>query len=100
MGARGKCSTLATSVRPARWRCCTPTHAAWTTTRNGKGCDKPYLFNHTALAKVFRAKLLAAISQAGLTLPARLPETWVVDCKCVGSGEKALVYLGRYLYRG
>ena len=23
-----------------------------------------------------------------------------VDCKSVGSGEKALVYLGRYLYRG
>ena len=64
------------------------------------GQDKPYLFNHKALAKVFRAKLLAAIELAGLTLPARLPEQWVVDCKCVGSGEKALVYLGRYLYRG
>ena len=25
---------------------------------------------------------------------------WVVDCKAVGSGKKALVYLGRYLYRG
>ena len=24
---------------------------------------------------------------------------WVVDCKSVGTGEKALVYLGRYLYR-
>jgi len=24
----------------------------------------------------------------------------VVDCKSVGSGEKALIYLGRYLYRG
>jgi len=67
---------------------------------NGKGCNKPYLFNHKALAKVFRAKLLAAISQESLALPARLPEKWVVDCKCVGSGEKALVYLGRYLYRG
>jgi hypothetical protein len=59
-----------------------------------------YLFNHKALAKVFRAKLLAAIAQAGLVLPKRYPDTWVVDCKCVGSGEKALVYLGRYLYRG
>jgi len=29
-----------------------------------------------------------------------LPKRWVVDCKGVGSGEKALVYLGRYLYRG
>ena len=25
---------------------------------------------------------------------------WVVDCKCVGDGSKALLYLGRYLYRG
>ena len=59
-----------------------------------------YLFRHKALAKVFRAKLLAAIKASGLTLPSRYPEQWVVDCKSVGSGEKALVYLGRYLYRG
>jgi hypothetical protein len=37
---------------------------------------------------------------AGLTLPAALPEAWVVDCKAVGDGSKALLYLGRYLYRG
>jgi hypothetical protein len=60
----------------------------------------PYLFSHKALAKVFRAKMLEAIAQAGLTLPAAHPEKWVVDCKHVGAGEKALVYLGRYLYRG
>lgn len=59
-----------------------------------------YLFNHKALAKVFAAKLLAALRQAGLVVPPNLPEQWVVDCKCVGSGEKVLVYLGRYLYRG
>lgn len=59
-----------------------------------------YLFNHKALAKVFRGKLLAALKHEGLTLPARLPQTWVVDCKSVGNGDKALVYLGRYLYRG
>jgi len=59
-----------------------------------------YLFSHKALAKVFRAKMLAAITQAGLTLPQRHPKRWVVDCKAVGSGEKALLYLGRYLYRG
>ena len=29
-----------------------------------------------------------------------MPQKWVVDCKQVGSGDKALVYLGRYLYRG
>jgi len=59
-----------------------------------------YLFNHKALAKVFRAKMLNAITQAGLVLPKRYPEKWVVDCKSVGAGEKALTYLGRYLYRG
>ncbi len=65
-----------------------------------KSAKRGYLFNHKALAKVFRAKLLAAIAAEGLTLPPGLPSTWVVDCKNVGRGEKALVYLGRYLYRG
>lgn len=59
-----------------------------------------YLFHHKALAKVFRGKFLAGIQAAGLTLPSHYPEAWVVDCKPVGTGEKALVYLGRYLYRG
>jgi hypothetical protein len=34
------------------------------------------------------------------SLPARYPKEWVAHCKSVGSGEKALIYLGRYLYRG
>jgi len=62
--------------------------------------QKAYLFNHKALAKVFRAKLLDAIREESLELPARYPETWVVDVKSVGSGDKALIYLGRYLYKG
>jgi len=61
---------------------------------------KHYLFNHKALAKVFRAKMLAAINKAGLQLPVVYPETWVADCTFAGTGEKALVYLGRYLYKG
>jgi hypothetical protein len=28
------------------------------------------------------------------------PDQWVVHCKKVGRGQQALVYLGRYLYRG
>lgn len=68
-------------------------------TKAGRG-KRRYLFSHKALAKVFRAKLLAGISQAGLVLPDTYPEDWVVDCKTVGAGDKALVYLGRYLYRG
>ncbi len=85
-------------------------------TKTGKA-NKSYLFNHKALAKVFRAKLLTAIRQEGLELPpcydpqgggkcrnrkerVSVPKTWVVDAKSVGSGDKALVYLGRYLYKG
>jgi hypothetical protein len=60
----------------------------------------PYRFNQKALAKVFRAKLLAAITGEGVSLPVRYAEQWVVDCTCVGSGHKALRSLGRYLYRG
>ena len=74
-------------------------HGLWRSLRKTKkGGD--YLFNHKALAAVFRGKLLAALTAQGLTAPVCLPERWVVDCKSVGNGAKALVYLGRYLYRG
>lgn len=59
-----------------------------------------YLFNAFNLARVFRAKLLAALREAGLALTDRLPQRWVVDCRQVGRGEQALGYLARYLYRG
>lgn len=59
-----------------------------------------YLFSHKALAKVFRAKLLKAIVDHNLQVPKDCPEKWVVDCKNVGNGDKALIYLGKYLYKG
>jgi len=59
-----------------------------------------YLFNGRALASVFRARFLAALKAAGLTVPERLPAQWVVNCKSVGKGAPALAYLSRYLYRG
>jgi len=59
-----------------------------------------YLFSHKALAKVFRAKFLQVISDHEMQVPEDCPSTWVVDCKNVGNGDKAIVYLGRYLYRG
>jgi hypothetical protein len=71
----------------------------WRTLRKSTKGDG-YLFNHEALAKVFRAKFLAALSELGLQLPPNVPQEWVVDCKAVGNGQKTLVYLGRYLYRG
>lgn len=52
-----------------------------------------------APAGYFRAKLLAALEAAGLTLPRQYPKGLAVDCTSVGRGEPALIYLGRYLYR-
>jgi Putative transposase/Transposase zinc-binding domain len=59
-----------------------------------------YLFNQDALAKVFRARFLAALNKAGFSIPKGVPEKWVVDCSHVGKGITALKYLSRYLYRG
>ena len=46
------------------------------------------------------AKWFAAMNEHGWTVQADLPAQWVVDCKQVGNGALALIYLGRYLYRG
>jgi hypothetical protein len=59
-----------------------------------------YLFSHKALAKVFRAKMLQAIVDNKLNVPKDCPKQWVVDCKEVGNGDTAVIYLGKYLYRG
>ncbi len=59
-----------------------------------------YIFNYKALAVVFRATLLNAMDAGNLPLPTNYPEKWVVNCKSVGKGEKALIYLGKYLYKG
>lgn len=62
--------------------------------------QRAYLFNHTALARVFRGKLIAALKAHGLPVPVTLPEAWVVHCKHLAHGAGAFAYLGRYLYRG
>lgn len=59
-----------------------------------------YLFNEINLAKVFRARMLEAITTAGFILPKDIAKQWVVNCKHVGKGLPALKYLSRYLYRG
>ncbi len=69
-----------------------PVKGLWRTkTRSG------YLYNHTALAKVFPSRMLDAITRKGLVLPRNHPKKWVVDCKSVGFCETVLIYLGRYL---
>ncbi len=68
--------------------------------RQWKKIKGKYLFNEFALAKVFRARFLADLKNAGLSIPENVPRKWVVDCKNVGQGITALKYLSRYLYRG
>ena len=58
--------------------------------------DARNLFSHKALARVFRAKMLTAITATGLSLPERHLFAWVVDCKSVGTRANALITLGRY----
>ncbi len=69
-------------------------HRLW---RRKKG---KFLFCHENLATVFRAKWFQAMKEQGLKVRATLPKDWIVDCKYVGRGDKALTYLGKYLYRG
>ena len=71
-----------------------------TKTRLWRVKSSKYIFSHKALAKVFRAKLLKTLVDNNLPVPKDCPKKWVVDCKNVGNGHKALIYLGRYLYKG
>ncbi len=60
-----------------------------------------FLFPEKALARLFRAKLLASCRRENWTIPAfRKTGDWVVNCTMAGTGAPALAYLSRYLYRG
>jgi len=69
-------------------------------TRQWKKKKQKFLFSKKAMAKVFRARFLKAVTEAGLPIPKGVPKKWVVDCSYVGKGITALKYLSRYLYRG
>jgi hypothetical protein len=68
--------------------------------RQWKTITGTYLFSEYALAKVFRARFLEALKDAGLPIPPETPSKWVVDCDRVGKGTSVLQYLSKYLYRG
>ncbi|EHA1082975.1 IS91 family transposase [Photobacterium damselae] len=69
--------------------------------RQWKNCKNHYLFNAFALAKVWRARLLAYLTtELKWALPDHITKKWVVDCRHVGQGKPALLYLSTYLYRG
>jgi hypothetical protein len=57
-----------------------------------------------ALSKIFRAKFRDALKKKKPELFAHVPpetwkKDWVVDCRPVGSGERALKYLAPYIFR-
>ena len=68
--------------------------------RQWKKLKGEYLFNEFSLAKVFRARFLAALKAHKLKSPVNMPEKWVANVRHVGKGLPALKYLSRYLYRG
>ena len=54
------------------------------------------------LSRIFRAKLHAALARAGLDQeidPAVWDQRWTVHVQQIGTGEHALLYLSRYIYR-
>lgn len=77
-----------------------PAGAINTETKLWQSKKDGYLFNEFNLARVFRGKWFDAMKRVGLSVKETLPKEWVVNCKAVGGGEKALIYLGKYLYRG
>jgi hypothetical protein len=50
-----------------------------------------YLFNESNLAKAFHAKMFDGIRRLGFKVGETIPEEWVVNCKEVGRGDKALI---------
>jgi hypothetical protein len=64
--------------------------------KNGK-----FLLPCKPLAKLFKGKLLAILKEKGITFPATVYfMNWGVNFQDAGSGEHAIKYLARYLYKG
>jgi hypothetical protein len=63
--------------------------------------SRKYLFPNYILKELFREKYLACLRDAGIPYPHHLHEIqWVVRIQAAGTGEPALKYLSKYLYRG
>ena len=64
-----------------------------------KGGD--YLLPHNPLSRLFRGKLLALLKEQGIVFPEELYSVkWNINFRDAGSGEHAVEYLAKYLYRG
>lgn len=61
-----------------------------------------FLLHHGTLCRVYRAKLKAKLTEAGLidqVPPSVWKQTWTVDLQPVGDGRSVLKYLAPYVYR-
>jgi len=58
-------------------------------------------FVHAApLSVIYRAKFIGLLKKEGLEVPPCVWDPdWVVDCRAVGNGKKALKYLAQYVFR-
>jgi hypothetical protein len=66
-----------------------------------KKSTRNFLVRVEALSRLFRGKFLALLIEQGFTFPRKVTKIdWTVHCEPAGTGEKALEYLSRYLYRG
>ena len=62
---------------------------------------RKYMFPANVLKKLYREKILARLRDADIAYPGELHKMdWVVHITAAGSGEPAMKYLSRYLYRG
>jgi hypothetical protein len=68
-----------------------------------RAAAEKFLVPVKALSEIFRAKFRDALSRKPELFSQVPPETWhkdwVVDCRPVGSGERALKYLAPYIFR-
>jgi len=52
------------------------------------------------LSEIYRAKFMALLKKEGLAAPPCVWDPdWVVDCRHVGNGQRALKYLAQYVFR-
>ena len=59
-----------------------------------------FLFPVRALSRLFRAKVLEELKNAGIAYPPKLWNIeWNVNCENKGNGQRALGYLSNYLFR-
>jgi hypothetical protein len=74
-----------------------PGQARWSPSQN-----PAFLVPCFALSKIWRGKIRAGLKRLQLldqVDPSAWQKDWVVHCRHAGTGEKALEYLGRYVFR-